>query len=121
MAISTDGGRSWQPVPDVTSEGLQLSQDIINVQEFDQISINELGEDAANISVEDEKRTLALSIANQIVSVVTAWVWAYLTFRAGTRLITGQDRTETPALRIDLPTDQAHPPAGSDSPSLCPS
>jgi len=25
------------------------------------------------------------------LSVVTAWVWAYLTFRSGTRLITGQD------------------------------
>jgi multidrug efflux system outer membrane protein len=63
---------SRQPVPDVTSEGIQLTQDVINVQEFDQISINELGEDAANLSVEDEKRTLALGVANQIVSVVTA-------------------------------------------------
>ncbi len=51
---------------------LQLSQDIINVQEFDQISINELGEDASRLSVDDEKRTLALSVANQIVAVVTA-------------------------------------------------
>jgi outer membrane protein TolC len=75
-ALSIAGGAlvpsARQPVPDVTTEALQLTQDVINVQEFDQISINELGEDAANMSVEDEKRTLALSIANQIVSVVTA-------------------------------------------------
>src|SRR5208282_2598767 len=49
-----------------------LQQDVINVQEFDQISINELNEDATRLSVDDKKRTLALSLANQIVSVVTA-------------------------------------------------
>jgi outer membrane protein TolC len=60
------------PILDQTVGSLQVTQDVINVQEFDQISINELGEDAANLSVEDEKRTLALSVANQIVAVVTA-------------------------------------------------
>ncbi|HSY21319.1 MAG TPA: TolC family protein [Polyangiaceae bacterium] len=60
------------PTPDVGSGGIQLQQDVINFPEFDQISIDELGEDAARLSVEDEKRTLALSVANQIVSVVTA-------------------------------------------------
>jgi outer membrane protein TolC len=60
------------PILNQTSGSIQLTQDLINVQEFDQISINELGEDQANLSVEDEKRTLALSLANQIVSVVTA-------------------------------------------------
>jgi outer membrane protein TolC len=54
------------------SINLQLQQPVINAQQFDQISINELGEDAAKLSVEDEKRTLALSVANQIVAVVTA-------------------------------------------------
>ncbi len=60
------------PTPDTEAGGIQLQQDVINVQEFDEISINELGEDAARLSVEDEKRTLALSVSNQIVSVVTA-------------------------------------------------
>jgi outer membrane protein TolC len=60
------------PTPDLFTGGLQVSQEIINVQDLDQISINELGEDAARLSVDDEKRTLALSVANQIVAVVTA-------------------------------------------------
>jgi multidrug efflux system outer membrane protein len=60
------------PTPNLVTGSIQLSQDIINVQEFDQISINELGEDASRLSVDDEKRTLALSVANQIVAVVTA-------------------------------------------------
>ncbi len=60
------------PIPNISTGSMQLTQDIINVQEFDQISINELGEDAARLSVDDEKRTLALSVANQIVAVVTA-------------------------------------------------
>jgi outer membrane protein TolC len=60
------------PTPLITTGSVQLTQDIINVQEFDQISINELSEDAARLSVDDEKRTLALSVANQIVAVVTA-------------------------------------------------
>ncbi len=51
---------------------LQLQQTLLNAQQFDQISIDELGEDAANLTVEDRKRTLALSLANQIVAVVTA-------------------------------------------------
>jgi multidrug efflux system outer membrane protein len=60
------------PIANLETGNVQLTQDIINVQEFDQISINELGEDAARLSVDDEKRTLALSVANQIVAVVTA-------------------------------------------------
>jgi outer membrane protein TolC len=51
---------------------LQLQQTILNVQQFDQISIDELNEDATRLSVDDKKRTLALSLANQIVAVVTA-------------------------------------------------
>jgi len=31
------------------------------------------------------------------VSVIIAWIWAYLTFRSGTRLITGQDMPEETA------------------------
>jgi outer membrane protein, multidrug efflux system len=60
------------PIPNITTGSVQLTQDVLNVQELDQISINELGEDAARLSVDDEKRTLALSVANQIVAVVTA-------------------------------------------------
>ncbi len=63
---------SRTPTPNTFSGGIQLTQDIINVQEFDQISIDELGEDASRLSVDGEKRTLALSVANQIVAVVTA-------------------------------------------------
>ncbi len=60
------------PLPDTVNGNIQLQQTLINVQQFDQISVNELGEDAAKLSVDDEKRTLALSMANQIVAVVTA-------------------------------------------------
>jgi outer membrane protein, multidrug efflux system len=60
------------PVPDTFTASVAMSQDIINVQEFDQISINELSEDASRLTVGDMKRTLELSLANQIVSVVTA-------------------------------------------------
>jgi multidrug efflux system outer membrane protein len=54
------------------SGNLQLQQTLINAQQFDQISIDELAEDATRLSVDDRKRTLALSLANQIVAVVTA-------------------------------------------------
>jgi outer membrane protein TolC len=60
------------PLPDTLAGQVQLQQNVINVQEFDQISINELNEDATRLSVDDKKRTLALSLANQIVAVVTA-------------------------------------------------
>jgi multidrug efflux system outer membrane protein len=63
---------SRNPIPNATSGNVAIKQDLLNVQEFDQISIDELGEDAARLSVDDEKRTLALSVANQIVAVVTA-------------------------------------------------
>lgn len=54
------------------SGNLALQGTLINVQQFDQISIDELNEDATRLSVDDKKRTLALSLANQIVAVVTA-------------------------------------------------
>jgi outer membrane protein TolC len=60
------------PIPNTLSAQLQLQQPLVNVPAFEQISINELGEDAARLSVDDKKRTLALSLANQIVAVVTA-------------------------------------------------
>jgi outer membrane protein TolC len=63
---------SRTPIPDSFSGSIQLQQALINVQAFDAIGINELNEDVAKLSVEDEKRILALSIANQIVAVVTA-------------------------------------------------
>ena len=49
-----------------------MQQALLNAPEFDQISINELSEDQNRLSVDDKKRTLALSLANQIVAVVTA-------------------------------------------------
>lgn len=54
------------------SGNLQLQQTLINAQQFDQISIDELNEDATRMTVDDRKRTIALSLANQIVAVVTA-------------------------------------------------
>jgi outer membrane protein, multidrug efflux system len=60
------------PIPNSYSGSLVVQQALINVQEFDQISIDELSEDASRLSVDAEKRTLVLSLANQIVAVVTA-------------------------------------------------
>jgi outer membrane protein TolC len=60
------------PLPDAETGKIVLQQAIINVPAFDQISINELGEDATKWSLEDQKRTLALSVSNQLVAVVTA-------------------------------------------------
>ena len=63
---------SQVPVPDTLQASLQLQQALINVPAFDQIGIDELAEGASRLSVEAQKRTLALSLANQIVAVVTA-------------------------------------------------
>jgi len=63
---------STVPTPTYVTGNIQVQQAIINAPAFDQISIDELSEDAAHLSVEDEKRTLALSVANQVVAVVTA-------------------------------------------------
>jgi len=60
------------PIPDTFSGSFSLSQDIINVQELDQIGINRLMEKATHQTVEDTKRTLELSLATQVVTVVTA-------------------------------------------------
>lgn len=51
---------------------IQVQQSLIDVQQFDAISINELNEDVNKLTVDDRKRTLALGLANQIVAVVTA-------------------------------------------------
>ncbi len=64
---------------------LQIQQALVNVQQFDQISIDELNEDAARLSVDDKKRLLALSLANQIVAVVTVERSAEIT-RVGLRV-----------------------------------
>jgi multidrug efflux system outer membrane protein len=60
------------PVPNLASISMTLSQDLLNVQEFDQIFINRIQEQANRFTVEDTRRTLELGLANQIVSVVTA-------------------------------------------------
>ncbi len=60
------------PVPNTLTGSLSLSQDIINFQEFDQVGINRLSEVAYRQTVDDTKRTLELSLATQVVSVVTA-------------------------------------------------
>jgi outer membrane protein TolC len=63
---------STVPAPDVASGNLQAQQEVLNVQDLDQISIDKLSERQAKLSVDDKKRTLALGLANQIVAVVTA-------------------------------------------------
>jgi outer membrane protein TolC len=63
---------STVPYPNTYTGNIQLQQTLVNVQQFDQISIDELAEDVTRLSVDDKKRTLALSVANQIVAVVTA-------------------------------------------------
>jgi outer membrane protein TolC len=60
------------PLPNLVTGNIQLQQAVINVQAFDQIGISELNERVNKLSVDDKKRTLALSLANQIVAVVTA-------------------------------------------------
>lgn len=60
------------PIPNTLSASLNVSQNIINFQELDQISINELMVDQSRLTVKDTLRTLDLSLANQIVSVVAA-------------------------------------------------
>jgi outer membrane protein TolC len=60
------------PIPNTFVASMTLSQDLLNVQEFDQIGINKLIEKANRMTVQDTKRTLDLSLATQIVSVVTA-------------------------------------------------
>lgn len=73
------------PIPNTLTASMTLSQDIINLQEFDQISINELMEDENRMTVNDTRRTLDLSLANQIVSVVAAERSAEIN-RAGLRV-----------------------------------
>jgi len=60
------------PLLNTLAGSIQLAQDVINVPELDQIGINELAEGASRLSVDAEKRTLLLALANQIVAVVTA-------------------------------------------------
>jgi outer membrane protein TolC len=60
------------PFENTFTGNVQLQQAILDVQALDQISIDELGEEASRLSVEDEKRTLVLSVANQMAAVVTA-------------------------------------------------
>jgi outer membrane protein TolC len=74
IGISSSGlvTTSRVPIPDTFSGSVQVQQALLNAPEFDQISINELSEDQNRLSVDDKKRTLALSLANQIVAVVTA-------------------------------------------------
>jgi multidrug efflux system outer membrane protein len=60
------------PIPNLLIGTVQAQQTIINLSALDQISINELNEDANKLSAYDTRRTLLLGLANQIVSVVTA-------------------------------------------------
>jgi outer membrane protein TolC len=72
VTIAPSSSRTTTPTADYLSGNIQIQQAIVNVPALDQISIDELGEDAAHLSVEAEKRVLTLSIANGIIAVVTA-------------------------------------------------
>lgn len=72
QSVSSTGATVRKPTPNYLSGNIQLQQAIIDIAALDQISIDELNEDAAHLSVDDQKRTLALSIANSIVGVVIA-------------------------------------------------
>ncbi|HEY4016318.1 MAG TPA: TolC family protein [Polyangiaceae bacterium] len=75
-ALTLNGGNvvasSQVPFPNAFSTNIQLQQDVINLPEYDQIGIDKISEKVNRLSVDDKKRTLALSLANQIVAVVTA-------------------------------------------------
>jgi multidrug efflux system outer membrane protein len=70
--VTGEPASSIVPIPNTFTGSLTLSQDIVNVQEFDQIGINKRMEDSSRMTLNDTRRTLDLSLANQIVSVVTA-------------------------------------------------
>jgi outer membrane protein, multidrug efflux system len=72
QVITGNAIASSVPPPNVFNASVNLSQDIINFSEWDQIWINKLSERAAGQTVEDTKRTLELGLATQVVSVVTA-------------------------------------------------
>jgi outer membrane protein TolC len=60
------------PIPNTLSGTLSLAQTLIGVQALDQIGISRHAEDAARLSADDKRRTIALGVADQIVAVVTA-------------------------------------------------
>lgn len=72
IGASVTGGADRTPLPNLLSGNLQLVQPIINVGNWDQITIQRINEDAQKLSLDDIKRNLALSVANAIVGVVTA-------------------------------------------------
>jgi outer membrane protein TolC len=73
--VNPDGTPSFRayqtPTANYAQGGVQIQQPLVNVQGWDQVGIKHRGEEAAKLTVEDRKRTLALSAANALVSVVT--------------------------------------------------
>lgn len=69
--IFNPGGVAF-PAENTYGGNITAQQALLNVPNFDQIGIARINETANRLSVEDKKRTLALSLANQIVAVVTA-------------------------------------------------
>jgi outer membrane protein TolC len=60
------------PIPNTLTGTLTLTQTLLDAEAFDQIGIARLAERASRLSVADKRRTLALGVANAIVSVVMA-------------------------------------------------
>jgi outer membrane protein, multidrug efflux system len=72
QVITGEPSTTVVPIPNTFSASATVSQDILNIQEFDQVGISRIQEEANHLTVKDTRRTLELSLATQIVSVVTA-------------------------------------------------
>jgi outer membrane protein TolC len=60
------------PIPNTLNGNVTLTQSLVNVQAIDQIGMFGLGERAAKFSLDDRRRTIATTLASEIVAVVTA-------------------------------------------------
>ncbi|MEO7109946.1 MAG: TolC family protein [Polyangiaceae bacterium] len=59
------------PLPNTLSAGLSLSQPLFAPRVWHQMKTASIAEDGAKLSLEDEKRTIALAVANTVIGVVT--------------------------------------------------
>jgi outer membrane protein TolC len=60
------------PLPNTLTAGLSLSQPLFAPRVWHQMKTSSIAETGAKLSLEDEKRTIALGVANAVIGVVTA-------------------------------------------------
>jgi outer membrane protein TolC len=60
------------PTPNTLTAGLSLTQPLFAPRVWHQMKTSSIAEDGAKLSLEDEKRTIALAVANSVIGVVTA-------------------------------------------------